>query len=149
MAVCDKDAAVRRHQNVGGGIEGVGAVAGDTGPAERHQQLAVMAELHDGVTAAIVFGAAVAHPHVVIGVDVKAVGVVEHPGAERRDQLAVLVEMLDRTEIGAGAIVRRRATIEYPHRLAVAIDIDTDRGAPFAALGKLRPSVIEAIELRR
>jgi hypothetical protein len=34
--------------------------ARDTGLAERHQQLAVLVELHDGVALAVVLGAAIA-----------------------------------------------------------------------------------------
>ena len=42
------------YTSVGASKASVGGVAGDAGLAERHQQLAVLAELHDGVALAVV-----------------------------------------------------------------------------------------------
>jgi hypothetical protein len=149
MAVGDEDVAIGRDQDVGRLAEGVRPAAGYPRLAERHQELAVLVELHDGVALAVVHGAAVADPDVVVLVDMEPVRIVDHAAAEALDHLAGGVELHDRVEVRLRAIGRRLAAVEGPHALAVAIDVDADHRAELAPIRQLGPAVVELVEVRR
>ena len=53
------------------------------------------------------------------------------------------------SSVGFRAGPRVLAAVEHPDALAVAIDVDADRGAPFAAVGQLGPAVVELVEIGR
>ena len=72
VSVGDKNVAIGRDQNCGRRVELVRAAAGDAGLAERHQHLAVRAELEDLVALAVL-AEAVGHPDIAVAVDVNAV----------------------------------------------------------------------------
>ena len=126
--------AVRRHQDIGGPIERVWAIACHAGLAQGHQELSLRAELHDRLPLAV-FGSAVADPDVVFAVHENSMGIIEHSGAEAGHEVAGSVELHDRREIRAGAIIRRAAAVKDPDALAIAIDIHPDSRAPLASLG--------------
>src|SRR5262249_33196276 len=48
-----------------------------------------------------------------------------------------------------GAVVGGGAAVEHPDALAVAIDVDADRGAPFAPFRQLGPADVLAIRIGR
>ena len=81
VAVGDEDVAVRSDQDVGRLIERIGTVAGDSRLAQRHQDLAIGAELEHLVTLHSP-GIAVGHPHVALPVHMNAVRADEHPRAK-------------------------------------------------------------------
>src|SRR5262245_12724404 len=109
-----EDVAVRRHEDVGRLIERVGGVgvAGDARLAQRHQHFAVLAELDDGLALAIL-RSRVGYPDVAFAVDMEAVRIVHRAGAELGLQVAVGVELHDRIERRAAAVVRG-TTVERP-----------------------------------
>src|SRR5258708_27958803 len=81
MAIGDVDVAVWRHQNVGGTVELVVAVAGNTRLAERHQHASVRAEFDGGLAPAIA-GAALGDPDVTVAVDAKTLPPLDQTRAE-------------------------------------------------------------------
>ena len=77
VAVGHEDVAVRRDDDVGRLIEEIGTGAADARLAERHQHLAVGAELED-LMALAVLAARVGHPEVAVAVHGRAVREDEH-----------------------------------------------------------------------
>src|SRR5450631_1343873 len=63
MPVTDDDVAIGGHRDIRRSVEHIGAVAGDSGFAERQHHLALWTELDDLVALAIATGV-VARPHV-------------------------------------------------------------------------------------
>ena len=147
MPVGDEDVAVRRDQNIGRRIEGVGTVARHTSLAQRHQDLAVGTELVDLMTLGAL-APAVGDPHIAIPVDVEAVGKDKHPGAEAFRHVTGWIDLEDWRHVRAVA-ARAAAALEHPDALAVAIDIDADRLSPFAPVWKLGPILDRAIRIGR
>ena len=98
MAVGNEDVAVRRGHDGRWRIELIGTAAGGVRFAERHQDLAVGAELENLVA----FAAAaepVGHPHVALAVDVQTVREQQQAGAEALQQFAGRIEFEDRIEV--------------------------------------------------
>ncbi len=147
VAVADKDVAVRRHRDVGRRVEGIRPVAGDTRPAQRHQHLAVRAELED-LMAAAVAAAVVRHPDIAVAIDVHSVGMIEHPLPKSADEFSRRVEFLDRVQHGTGALGAATA-VKHPQAPAVAIDIDADGLAHRAAFRHLQPTGLKLIGIWR
>ena len=138
VAVGDIDVAVGRDRDVARPIERVLAVAGHAGLAERHQDLAVRAELDDD-SALAVLAALVGHPDVALAVDAEAMREVEHAAAEALHEFAGRIELHDRRDSRLSAVVRA-AAVEDPDALAVAIDLDADRRAPSCGRPEASPS---------
>ena len=130
MAVGDEDVAVGGDGDVGRPVEGVRSLRADARGAERHEQLAVAAELEDLVSLAVGAGL-VARPHVPVVRDVEPVRPHEHAVAERLDQVAVGIEPQD------GGL----RPMERPHVLAVRIGVDGDDVAPGDVRGELGPAL--------
>src|SRR6266851_2392023 len=147
MAIGDVDVAVWRHQNVGGTVELVVAVAGNARPAERHQHASVRAEFDGGLAPAIA-GAAIGNPDVTVAVDAKTVRPVDQTSAEARDQFAAGIEFLNRGDQRTFAGLRAAAVVD-PNTAAIPIDLDADRLAPSAAFGQLRPMFDDVIRIGR
>ena len=81
-----------------GALNSSGPLPGVSGLAERHQHLAVGAELEHLVAFAVA-AEAVGHPHVAVAVDVQAVREQQQAGAEALQQLAGRIEFEDRVEV--------------------------------------------------
>src|SRR5262249_16929377 len=143
MAVADKNVAIGRNHDAACAVEETLRVAGHAGLAERHQHLASRAELDDD-GALSVPRPIVRRPHIALVVDIEAVRLVEHVGAEAAHELAVRIELLDRV-----AAVRGTA-VEHPDALAVAmVELDFDGPAKLAALRKLQPVVLHLVRIGR
>src|SRR5580704_18476653 len=104
MPVADKDIAIGRDQHRRRRVELVRTAAGDALLAERHQHLAVRAELEDLVALAVL-ALAVGDPDIALRIDKNAVREHEHAGAEACDQLAGGIELEDRWQIRLRAII--------------------------------------------
>ena len=130
-----------------GALNWFGAVAGHAGLTERHQHLAVLVELY-GRIALLVLAAPVGDPDVVVLVDIEAMREIEHPGAEARHDMTAGIVFGERRDIRSFAVVAA-ATIENPHALAVAIDIQADSGPKTTPHGLLRPALIEPVRIGR
>src|SRR5204863_3710860 len=121
VSVRDENIAVRSGEHVRWPVEGVRAVSGDPGPAERQEDLSLRAELHDLVAFAVL-SIRVGNPHVAGSVDVDAVGKREHPRAETLEKSARRAELDERRRVRTDAGIRA-ASLEHPDVVA-AIDID-------------------------
>src|SRR5689334_1896186 len=121
-----EDVAVRRNVDVGRLIERIGGarIAGDAWLAQRHQHLAVLAELDDGLALAALRNR-VGDPDVAVAIDMEAVRIVHHAAAELDLHVAVGVELHDWIERRA-TTVQRGAAVKCPQALAVGIDLDAD-----------------------
>src|SRR5439155_4075310 len=132
LAVGDEDVAVLRDDQIGHAVERVARliVAGDALAAERHQQLAVGAELEDLVVAAI------GDPDMPRAIGAQKMRRLEHVLAPGAEEAAVLVECYDR---------HRRVAVEDVD-VAFRVDVDAGRAAPRGhALGKRHPVVDKSI----
>src|SRR6516164_9316348 len=94
MPVADEDVAVGRDQHRRRRIEFVRTGAGDALLAERHQHLAVRAELED-LMALAVLALAVGDPDIALRIDENAVRENEHAGAKTGDEFARGIELED------------------------------------------------------
>ena len=81
MSVGDKNIAVGRDDDIGGRVESVLAVAGESRLAERQQYFSVTAKLEDLMSFAV-FTQAIGHPHIAVLVHRDAVGKDEEARAE-------------------------------------------------------------------
>src|SRR5258706_484107 len=143
MAVADKNVAIGRNHEAACAVKEALGVAGHTGFAERHQHLASRAELDDD-SALTVPGPIVRRPHIALVVDIEAVRLVEHIGAEATHKLAARIELLDRV---AGV---RGTAVEHPNTLAVGmVDLHFDVPAKLAALRELQPVVLHLVRIGR
>ena len=154
VPVGDEDVAVGRNGHAGRPVEGIRAAAGHAGFAERHQYLALGAELEDllaqrGARERAGRGARrhpehrgvpvrVGRPEVALPVDGEAVGEREHPGAQARQEPSGRIELQDRRVGAADArcVARRHgveAAVEDPDA-AVGIELHADELAPAAAV---------------
>ena len=146
VALGDVDVAVARiGHDVGRVGQRFGRIAPHARLPERHQDLAVGAELDDDASL-VAFagklrelvgarGSRVGHPHVAVAIDMDAVRPHEHPAAKAPDLLARLIEMVDRVRVRAETARgrARRASIGRPHGLAVAVDGDAVASRPTAS----------------
>ena len=133
-----------------GALNSIRTAAGDVRLAERHQHLAVGAELENLVA----FAAAaepVGHPHVALAVDVQTVREQQQAGAEALQQFSGRIEFEDRVEVRAaarerlaGIDARRRpgfaAALADPDAGAIGIDGDRAGRTPCPALRQAFPS---------
>src|SRR5205807_1539571 len=147
VAVGDEYVAIGRDQDIGWLAEHVWRISGDPRFTERHQDLAILIEFHDRVALAVVHGAPVADPDIVVFVDQKPMRVVEHSAAKALHQLAAGIELHDRVESRLRAIGRRLAAVEGPVALAIAVHVEADHGAEFAPIGKLSPAIREVVDV--
>src|SRR5262249_30466652 len=99
---------------------------------ERHQDLAVGAELEDRVAFAVA-ARLIGRPDIALPVDMEAMRAIDQAGAEARNELAVLVELHDRIESRIDAVVAGAAVVR-PDALAIGIDLNADGRAPLASL---------------
>ncbi len=97
VAVGNKDIAIGRECDRVRLVERVRAVARYSGLAERHEHLAIFAEL-EYLLALAVLALAVAHPEIAVAVEGKAMRKDEHARAEGLQQFAVRVEFHDGIE---------------------------------------------------
>ena len=143
MAVADKNVAIGRNHDAACAVEEALGVAGHALVAERHQHLAFRAELdHDAALA--VPDPIVGRPDIAFIIDIEAMRLDEHIGAEAPHELAGRIELLDRV-----AAVRGTA-VEHPDALAVAmVELDFDGPAKLAALRKLQPVVLHLVRIGR
>src|SRR5262249_14953847 len=95
MTVGDVDVAIGRNRNIGGAAEIARLIAGHAGLADRHQHLAVRAELDRGATLAVA-RPLVGCPHIAVAVYAEAVREIEQVGAEADYELSGRVEFHDR-----------------------------------------------------
>ena len=150
MTVRHENAAVRRHQDVGGLVEDAVPLARDAGNAQAHQQLPILAELvylvADAYTAP-----GVRHPDVVLRVHEDAVGPDEHARAEAFQQVAVAVEEQDRRHVlpaDAGVLA---ASFRHPDVPAAVLGReDRARGTPGPVTAQLAPYAFNrGVRIRR
>ena len=147
VALGHVDVAIARiGHDVGRIGQRVGRISPHARLAQRHQDLAVGAELDDDASLVAFAGkllelvrarrARVGHPHIAVAIDVDAVRPHEHPAAKAPDLLPRLVEMVDRVRLGAETARRRprRASVGRPHGLAVAVDGHAVGAAPRPSL---------------
>ena len=140
--------------------QGFGRIAPHARFPKRHQGLAFGTELDDRASLVAFSGkllellrarsARVGHPHISIAIHVDAVRPHEHPPAKAPELLPGLVEKVDGVRLGAEAARSRprRASIERPHRPAVAIDGHAIGAAPRPFLGiQLCPIADRAIRI--
>src|SRR5262249_24941507 len=144
VPVRDEDVAVWRGHDVAGAVERVRPVAGDARLAQGHQHLAFRAEFEDLVAFAVLTRR-IARPDVAVPVDVGAVRLIEHSRPEHPQYLARRIELDDGRQARAFA-VGRAAALEDPD-VAFAVDIDSDRPAPFPAVGERSPALFDAIRI--
>ena len=121
---------------------------------ERHQQLAVGRELVDlmpdgrwrrrwrarGTTSAAKRARAIGDPDVAVLVDGDPVRRLDQARSKVRDQISVGVELENRIERRADAVVDA-APLGDPDAGAVLVDVDGARRSPGATLGHLRPAL--------
>ena len=163
VSLRDEDVAVRGDDDVVRLGERVGRIAGHARLADRHQDLALRAELDHlmpdqlrgrgrrrrrrrsgsgaarGTRTVVV---RVGHPDVAVAIDVDAVRERDHAGAEALHELAGRVELQHGIErrhragrrIGAAV---HAAALAHPDRSAVLVDLDGARRSPRAARGQL------------
>ena len=139
----DENAAVRSDQHVVGLGQLRGRIAGLTAGADRHQQLALRAELQHGVALALGIGklrqllrrrrARVRDPDVALLVDVHAVRPQDLSRAEARHDLAGGIELDHRIDLRIQADVAA-AAIAGPDVFAVSVDVHRADRAPFPAV---------------
>src|SRR6185503_3041090 len=91
VAIGDEDVAVLRDGDVAWPAEDIVAAAGNASLAERHQQLAVGAELEDLVALAVL-DLRIGHPDISLTVDRHALRVHDQPIAETRNDTTPWVE---------------------------------------------------------
>ena len=138
------DRAVVRDHDVARLVESVLAGGAHAGPAERHQQLALRAELHGDVAFAIavwiqaVGALRVGDPDVALRIDVQSVRLDHEPGPEAGDEVALRVELEHRVEVEPGAGVAA-AALGDPDVAPVPVHVDPAGRAPFTAIRQLRP----------
>ena len=113
--------------------------AGHAGLAERHQHLAIGAELDDlmaELSACLcghrdrVLTRGIGRPHVAFAIDVQPVRPDEHPGTEALDDVALCVEFVDRVDVLDAAVRVEAVDAEAPavgngHRIGL---IASDEG---------------------
>ncbi len=87
MAVGDINVAIGRDDDTARPVQKAGTIAGHSRLAKGHQHLALRAEFYDHVALAVL-RPLVGHPHIALVVDIEAVRLVEHVGAERPHELA-------------------------------------------------------------
>src|SRR5208282_2457895 len=133
MPVSDEDRAVRRDGDGGGPVEIAGCVTGHAWLAERHQHLAVGAELDHDVALAVL-AVCIGDIDVALLVNGNTVRKCEHSGAKALDQLAAGVEFEHWRQVGVEAVPA--AALKGPNALAVAVGSDGDYPAPLAPLGQ-------------
>ena len=145
MTVGHEDIAVRRDDNVGWAIEGVGPCAQHSWLAERQQDLAVRIELDHLVPFAWCRrGAVVSDPDVALAIDVHAVRDGKQSRSERLHQTALCVKLENRRDRRVGARVAAAAICE-PYRGTVAVDVHSADSAEGATLRQLWPVPDERI----
>ena len=142
VAVGDEHVAVRRHRDVGGHVEGVGALARHAGLAQRQQQFAIRAVLEDLVALAA-RTLAVGEPEIALAVDGEAVREEKLVGREALDQLP------DVSNFSTGASGERSCLPQRSntHTLqAIRIDIHRRRRTP-RAFGWQLPALHQSIRI--
>ena len=161
VPVGDEDVAVRRHGDVAWRTEVIGPATGLSGCAQRHQHLAVRAELDDLLPAFValgrpVLGDCVRHPDIAVAIHVEPMRPDEHSAAEALHDLAVRTELDDRIRPGVAAFVAEPrwilqpiASHDRPDVSTVGIDHDLADGAHRPAVRQLRPAFDEAIRIRK
>ena len=155
VAVRDPDVAVRGDRHTGRAIEVRVVVAVHARLAEAHDHLALAGKLEDLVPHAhglaqcaprVTVRAALRDPQEAVVVEGEAVREGEEPRAEAVDQVAFQVELEDRVEVGARALVRA-AAVEDPEVLAVPIGNHSADDAEGAAFGQRLPSERGAVRV--
>ena len=94
MPVGHEDVAIGRDRHIGRSVERVGALAGFSGGAERHQKLPLSRVLEDLLPFGVM-RAAVCQPEEAIPVDTDAVSPDKHASAPRLQHLARCIEFDD------------------------------------------------------
>src|SRR2546426_2483063 len=142
MAVRDKDIAIWCDQDGGRLIERVGTITGDSCLAERHQDLAVRAELENLVTLSVSPGIlpvgsfSVRHPDVSFPVHMDPMRTDEHPRTKALHQLSCRIKLQNGRQVRPRAILSA-ASLKDPDAAPIAIDRDPGRGSYLPSLGKL------------
>ena len=148
VPVGDIEVAVGRDHDGTHAAQIARSVARHPGLADRHQHLAVRAELEQ-VGALAVLGDLIAGPDTAVVVDIERMRDGEQAGANRPLELAGRIEPHERRQRRVGAFARP-ATVEHPYALAVAvIDLNLDDAAKFPVGGELRPAFLHLIGIRR
>ena len=142
VSIRDENIPIGRNQDGGWLIERIRTISGDTGLAERHQDLSVGTELENLMTLSVlvrilaVGSFTVGHPNIAFTVDANTVRPDEHPGAKTLDQLSGFIKFHNGRQIRPRAILPA-ASLKDPDAATVAIDSDSGRGAYLPSLGKL------------
>jgi hypothetical protein len=164
MSLGHEDGAVRCDQHVVRLVEVAGCCC-TSARAERHQELAVRAELEhlvapgctrrrtgEGIgrrslrTRGVIL--AVGDPHVAIAIDEDAVREHQQSRAEALHELSRRIELQNRRQVRAGARVRT-ASFGDPDAATVSVDFNGARRAPFASLGQLKVVRDRAVGIRQ
>jgi hypothetical protein len=133
LAVGDEDIAALRDDEIGDAVECVArlVLADDPFLAQRHQQLALGAELEHLVIAAI------GHPHVAVAIGPQEMRRLEHPLAPGAQELAVLVERHDG---------HRLVAMEDVDVAVAGVDVDAGGATPgFHSIRERRPVLDDLI----
>ncbi|HXP88182.1 MAG TPA: CopG family transcriptional regulator [Bryobacteraceae bacterium] len=128
VPVGHEDVAVGGHRHIAWTVERIVAGPGDSGFAQRHQNLPVRAEL-DRLRALPVLGVLIGRPDVALAIHREPVRCVEHSCAEALYVLAGVIELHN----------RRILAMEDPH-VAVRIGHHRDHLPPFNVRGKMGPA---------
>ena len=128
------------------------------GRAQPHQHLARGAELDDLVPACS-FGCScgthrVGHPDITVRVHVDSVRPDEHAASEALHDVAFLIELQNRIQVGIQALVAeppgfgRITPDDSPDMLAVGIDVDPANGTHLPSVGQCGPVINGTIWIR-
>src|SRR5262249_21770972 len=152
VTIGDPDVAVLADHDASGSVEVFFVGAGHPGFAERHDQLAIVAEFVNLMTevllesrfpARVAVGRAIRHPDEPLAIDEEAVRKVHDALAETAHELPIHVDFDDRVEGGLGASVGA-ASIEDPEVLTVGIGPDAAGHADLTAF-ELVPVVVHLV----
>src|SRR2546425_983222 len=142
MSVGDENGPVGSDDDGGRTIEGILARAGDSGLAQRQQNLTLWAEF-ENLLALAVFALAVSSPHVSVLVHRETVRKDKHSGAKAVHEPAGRIELENGRQLRAGA--RVSATSVKSPDIASTVNRDANDGAELPSLGKLRPVLHQVI----
>ena len=144
MSIRDENIPIGRNQDGGWLIERIRTISGDTGLAERHQDLSVGTELENLMTLSVLVrilaigSFSVRHPYVAFTVDANTVRTDEHSRPKALHRLSRFIKFHNGRQIRSGAVLSA-ASVKGPNTGPVTIHGNTGRGSNLSSLGKLEP----------
>ena len=144
VSVSDVNVAIGCHRHRRWPVKEFVALTGNPGLAERHQYLALRAELNDDMALAV-FAVGIGDINVAFAVERHAVRKHEHIAAKGFDDIAVTIKLENRFQFRIGTIART-AALKRPH-VTRAIHLHTGGGTPGASGWIFRPTRFQAIRI--